>query len=55
MNLSFKQAIDLHQCLRYIEACQEAIYGNDNTSDNIEVGDVSVTFHFDDGETFWIA
>lgn len=52
MNLSFKQAIDLHQCLRYIEACQEAIYGNDNTSDNIEVGDVSVTFHFDDGETF---
>lgn len=29
-----------------------AIYGNDNTSDNIEVGDVSVTFHFDDGETF---
>lgn len=21
-------------------------------SDNIEVGDVSVTFHFDDGETF---
>ena len=50
MNLSFKQAIDLHQCLRYIEACQEAIYGNDNTSDNIEVGDVSVTFHFDDGE-----
>lgn len=31
---------------------EEAIYGNDNTSDNIEVGDVSVTFHFDDGETF---
>lgn len=52
MNLSFKQAIDLHQCLRHIESCQEAIYGNDNTSDNIEVGDVSVTFHFDDGETF---
>lgn len=52
MNLSFNQAIDLHKCLRYIEACQEAIYGNDNMSDNIEVGDVSVTFHFDDGETF---
>lgn len=45
MNLSFQQAIDLHSCLRYIEAIQ----GLSDREDSIEYGDATVRFVIEDG------
>lgn len=45
MNLSFQQACDLHDCLRYIEAVQ----GLSDREDSIEYGDVTVRFSIEDG------
>lgn len=46
MNLSFQQACDLHDCLRYVEAIQGL--GN-RDCECIEYGDITLNFSLEDG------